>query len=197
LGRVVAKIVNDFTSIVQFRHPLDIGGLSWTISLIFTLVSLPVAVWIYGTKVGKEDKVYNGAFIAALALIPTVTAVLVIFFLSIEQDYLHTFINPIRGIDVTINQFRNSKDDEAKADAVFKRTKHHMLTIEEEVRGWVEENWSRWQDEQPKWLNERMMVRIPLDFIPTSFERKKEKKRRTSMVQEQGGGAKKIAPEAG
>jgi hypothetical protein len=58
--RVVVKLVTDFTSIVHFKHPIEMGGLQWTFSLTLTLASLPIAVYAYGVRVG-EDRVYEGA----------------------------------------------------------------------------------------------------------------------------------------
>ena len=32
LARVIIKLITDFTTLVQFRHPQELGGAYWTIS---------------------------------------------------------------------------------------------------------------------------------------------------------------------
>ena len=72
--------------------------------------------------------------------------------------------------------------NEIKAKAVLKKSRHLWVSIEGEVQDWVDTNWSRWQEEKPKWLNEAVMARIPVEYIPTFEAREEEKGRRTSVV---------------
>ena len=58
--RLIVKTLTDFTLIVQFRHPNEIGGAYWTFGLFLTTASLPFAISVYGQKVGK-DMVYEEA----------------------------------------------------------------------------------------------------------------------------------------
>ena len=79
--------------------------------------------------------------------------------------------------------------DEVKTMFSFGRSKHHWISIEEEVRAWVEANWERWMEEKPKWLDEGMRARIPVEYIPTAAGRSKERGRRASVVAQAEGGA--------
>jgi len=182
LARVMVKIITDFTSIVHFRHPYEIGGLQWAFGLILTLAGLPVAVRIYGLKFG-EDEVYGKVRNAALTMLPTAGILLAIFFCSVDPKYRQTFWSRMRGVDLTIKNFRLG-DDAIKASFIFAMSRHHWQSIEEEVRCWIEANWTKWQDEKPKWLDEAMRARIPLDLIPSTAERAKEKLRRGNTVGE-------------
>ena len=42
--RLLVKIVTDFTSIVQFRHPYELGGMYWLLGFVLTIGSLPVEI---------------------------------------------------------------------------------------------------------------------------------------------------------
>merc|ERR1711871_392174 len=99
-----------------------------------------------------------------------------IFFFTIEEKFRHTFVSTVRGKDLTIKVFRESNDDAIKSGFTFKLSKHHWKSIEEEVRGWVGANWSKWEEEKPKWLDENMRARIPIDYIPNAEAREKERR---------------------
>ena len=40
LGRVAVKLVADFTSCVQFRHPYEVGGLPFTLNMLTPLIGM-------------------------------------------------------------------------------------------------------------------------------------------------------------
>jgi hypothetical protein len=110
-----------------------------------------------------------------------------VFFFNIKKKYWGTFYSLQRGKDLTVNGFRESSDA-GKAEYTFKYSRHHWKSIEEEVKAWVETNWDRWEEEKPKWFDEAMRARVPLDYIPTSQERKKETNTRNSVRAEAGSG---------
>ena len=184
LGRVIVKVVCDFTSIAQLRHPNEMGGLQWTLSLLLTLAGLPVAVWIYGREEGHNGA-YVGARSLAFVLLSSVAAMLAVFFFTIEARYLKTFLGNKRGKELTVERFRCTTDDTTRSDAIFVNSRHHWKSIEEEVKGWMEMSWQKWDEEKPKWLDGTMRARIPLDLIPSATERVKERIRRGS-IEEKG-----------
>lgn len=127
--------------------------------------------------VGSAHISQDAMFLAQL-LLPLSALFLIIFFLSIDKNYLGTFMSIEKGKEITIRRFMDSKKAEHKAKAVFTKTFHHWSSIEEDVRGWVESNWTKWQEEKPAWLDERMLVKnsISLHSKPgRSKERRREK----------------------
>ena len=42
-------------------------------------------------------------------------------------------------------------------------------------------NWSRWEDNKPKWLDENMRAKIPVEWIPQPEDKRDEIKKRQSM----------------
>jgi hypothetical protein len=177
LARVLVKIVTDFTSIVQFRHPFEVGGMYWAFSFVLTMGSLPVATVIFEYNNG-DKKVLALARTLFNWVFPTTLFFLVLFFKNIDKHYIGTFFSLQRGKDMTMKCFRESSEDSAKAHYSFAVSKKHWHTIEEEVRGWVEANWSKWEEEQPKWFDANMKSKVPVEFIPTAGARKAEGLRR-------------------
>ena len=86
-----------------------------------------------------------------------------------------------RRKDFAIKAFMGGNDDADKA-SWFEMSKNPWISIEEEVREWVEANWSRWEEEKTKWLDDGMRTRIKVAWIPSKVEKEKEKERRASMI---------------
>ena len=51
VGRVLVKVVVDFSGCLQFRHPYDLGGTAFSLSLLWAQAMPFVALWLY---VGDE-----------------------------------------------------------------------------------------------------------------------------------------------
>ena len=73
--------------------------------------------------------------------------------------------------------------------SVFKRSKHHWVSIEGEIKKWVKLNWAKWEEEQPEWFTDVMKAKVPVDFIPADGDaRRRESVRRASVDAEAEGG---------
>jgi hypothetical protein len=93
-----------------------------------------------------------------------------------------------RGKDLTVKKFKEG-NEVAKVDAALDTSKHHWESIEAEVKDWVEANWERWEEEKPKWFDEAMRARVPVEYIPESEDaRRRESVRRASVDAETEGG---------
>ena len=175
--RIAVKIITDFTSIAQFRHPNEVGGAYWSFSFALTMASFPVSILIcqnHGISTIFATKFAAIVFTWTLAMF-------ILFILNINHDYLHTFYSLERGRDLTVRKWNHVTNEAIRADTVFRTSKHHWEEIEEDVRGWVEVNWHRWQQEKPKWFTE-VQSRIPLEYIPSYEGRKYESARRLKKM---------------
>jgi hypothetical protein len=188
VARVLVKVVTDFTSIVQFRHPYEVGGFYWMFGFLLTMGSLPTATIIAESNVQESQGILLARAVTTY-FIPVTLLCFAIFLLNIERKYLGTFFSFERGKEYTVTIFKEGKDDTTKAFAAFTNSKHHWISIEEEIRVWVEANWARWEEEKPKWFDEGMRESIPVEYIPTAAGRDKERGRRASVVAEAEGGA--------
>jgi hypothetical protein len=184
--RVLVKVVTDFTSIVQFRHPNEVGGMYWMFGFVLTMGSLPVAITLAG-RGDVADKVLRFAWRVVGIFIPCIVVLFAVFFFNIEKKYRGTFWSFQRGKDLTVKNFQEGSDA-VKAKYTFKYSKHHWEANEEEVKAWVEANWVRWEEEKPEWFDDAMRARVPVEYIPGAASRRKESARRASVDAEAEGG---------
>jgi hypothetical protein len=187
VGRLLVKVVTDFTSIVQFRHPNEVGGMYWIFGFVLTMGSLPIAILVAGLGDVAEEGLKLAWKVVGI-FIPFTVFMFAVFFFNIEKKYRGTFYSFQRGKDLTVRNFREGADD-VKAKYTFKYSKHHWKAIEEEVKAWVEANWDRWEEEKPKWFDDDMRARVPVEYIPEARDaRSRESVRRASVNGKAEGG---------
>jgi hypothetical protein len=186
VARLTVKIIVDFTSIMHFRHPNEVGGVYWLFGLVLTIGSLPVSIYIASPYV-DEKAIYIASSIMNY-FIPITTLCFAVFFLNIEKKYLHTFWSLQRGKDMTMAYFLEGKSDQIMFSAL-KKSRHHWVSIEGEMKKWIELNWAKWEEEKPDWFTDVMKARVPVDFIPADGDaRRRESVRRASVDAEVEGG---------
>mmetsp|Transcript_6163 Transcript_6163/g.12231 ORF Transcript_6163/g.12231 Transcript_6163/m.12231 type:complete len:592 (+) Transcript_6163:1-1776(+) len=174
LCRVIVKIITDFTSIIQFRHSNEVGGLYWTFGFLLTMASLPITIKIYEARQGDES-IVSMSWRLLYILTPSSLTMFSIFFYNMDKRYWQTFYSTQRGKDLTIKIFRESNEDGAKASYIFERSTHHWFLVKEEVKSWVKSNWSRWEEEKPNWLDDNMRAKIPVQWLPIKKAKNNEK----------------------
>jgi hypothetical protein len=186
LARVMIKIIVDFTSIVQFRHPGEVGGAYWLFGLVLTMGSLPVSIYIASPYV--DERAIDIASSIVKYFILTTTLCIAVFFFNIESKYLHTFWSTQRSKDRTMAFFLEGESDVIKFE-VFCNSRHHSVSIEGDVKKWIESNWAKWEKEQPEWLTGWKKTKVPVEYIPSDGDaRRRESVRRASVDAEAEGG---------
>jgi hypothetical protein len=203
--RVLVKVMVDYSGTLHIRYPMEMGGTYFLFNLVMSHVSCFVAVWTYdnyyepavtGINVGGlEERVADK--ISANLLYSLVVGIALIwclvftwFMLTIDQKYVKTFYSWKTGSQQTIEFFRNSKIDKNKA-IIFRRSIRLWSPIVGEVRMWVAENWTRWENEKPDWLTAKLIQKIPDEvFSEEELGRLKHKgmRRKSSVMQEIAGG---------
>jgi hypothetical protein len=187
-ARVIVKTIADFTSIAQFRHPNEVGGAYWLFGILFTMVSQPVSIYIYLFSPYVDDNPIGIASFIVKYIIPITTICLGVFFFNIESKYLHTFWSTQRSKDMSISFFLEGQSDAMKFE-VFTNSRHHWVSIEGQIKKWVELNWAEWEEEKPDWFTDVMKAKVPVDFIPAGGDaRRRESVRRASPDTEAKGG---------
>ena len=154
----------------HLRHPNEVGGAYWIFGLCLSLLSLPLAATYYQSNVGDEA-VAKIASMSCSVLLPSSLLLIVVVFLAIKKEYRKTFWTTERGKDVTMGHM-SSSEDMVKA-LVFVKNRMHWKSIEDDVEEWVRDNWERWMEEEPDWLDDNMKARIPPHMIPNDEDRKK------------------------
>ena len=102
------------------------------------------------------------------------------FFGTINLNYLGTFFGTKTAPQYTCELFRTSEEDSAKFRAAFKNRSSYTTSIRKEVRTWVADNIVRWQNEKSPFFKIEM---IPDDLLPSSiFEVEGEEERRRNSI---------------
>ena len=172
--RILAKVIVDFTGCLHFRHPYEMGGLGFTISLIWAQAFPFVALQYF-------DGEMNDIMTSFLAVSFTAWLMLnIIFFCTIDLSYLNTFFGTKTASQYLCELYLTSKDDHQRFRAVFKHRIKYTTSIHEEVIEWVGENIDEWKREKPDWFN---IDKIPDGFLPKDvLEAEGGAKRRRSSV---------------
>jgi len=171
LVRVLAKTIIDFTGVIHFRHPYELGGLYWTGNMVLALLASFASVWIYtksdGAEVTKREawtlvSYMGGGWLTAFGL----------FLLLMKKEYRRTFFSTKSGAQNTMNYFMKGADESVKS-IVITDNKLLWRPIRGEVKTWVLGNWYKWVEERPAWFTEAWVNKVPDDFIPDDEDQAK------------------------
>ena len=129
-------------------------------------------------KASQESDVSTGAVthaskIGDLPLFATVGALAAVWLvaivglsLTINPEYLHTFVSLQTGYAATQSIFLNSQGNDAKRINIFYRNERHWQAIRDRVRQWVLSVYAAWQALMPAFFTADLQARIPDDFMP-------------------------------
>ena len=162
--RVFNKGITDFTGVIHFRSPQELGGLYWTANMFLAQLASFASVWLYfenGEVAVTERETWTlvgcmgGGWLLTFAL----------FLVLMKKEFRRTFFSTKSGKQQIMDRFK-SKDDEIKA-SVLKKNKKMWRPIREDVKEWVLANWWRWEAEKPDWYQESWIAKVPPDMIPS------------------------------
>jgi len=177
LMRVLAKTIADFTGVIDFRHPNELGGIYWTVNMFMALVASFVSVWIGGG--GETEWLLVGTLSAAWL------ATFGVILLTMNQKYRGTFLSTKTSKQTTMDYFLKGEDDATKM-IVFEDNKLMWVSIYPQVKDFVFANWSRWAEEKPDFFTANFIARVPPDMIPAAAQNEakqvRENARRCSAV---------------
>jgi len=142
---------------VQFRHPIDLGGVAFSASMLWAQIMPFVALSFYEGENKEQLKIL---LMCSFGLWLVLNG---LFFYSIDRSYITTFFGSETAPQYTVELFRISEDDFAKFDAAFSNRRSFINGCEDEVRVWLRENIDRFQLEQPEWWKIEM---VGDEFLP-------------------------------
>jgi len=166
--RVLVKTLCDFTGVIQFRHPCELGGLYWTGNTLLALIASLASVWFYFERGGDLIDRARTWTLAGSAC-GSWLLVFGLFLLLIKKGFRRTFFSTKLGKDDMMDYFTEGKDDATKSE-IFTVNKALWQSIREDVKKWIETNWWRWKEEKPDWYTELFVASVPPDWIPLEDE---------------------------
>jgi hypothetical protein len=187
--RIIVKTITDYTGVIQFRHPGELGGIYWTANMvaavIFSFVATELFIGFLGSHgddpnegledSGSEDGVVLRAKDVRTFVWLTSAAWLltfIIFLKVMKKEYIGTFFSMKLGKEVAMDYFL--EDDDASKAVVLTINRKQWRAIEGEVKTWVQEGWTKWEDEHPEWFGDVFKSGIPEDWLsPEELRRQK------------------------
>jgi len=136
-ARVVAKIVVDFTGCIHFRHPYDLGGVAFTMSIVWAQVFPFVALQFYE---GSDEEGKDALKLFLVGCLGLWLLLNVTFFCTIDLNYLNTFIGTLTAPQYTCELFSSSEEESSKFCAAFGNRLSYTKHIHEQVKVWVAAN---------------------------------------------------------
>ena len=165
--RVVSKLMLDFCSLPQMRHPLETGAVYWLFSIVTNQAVCLMSVWAYADHYDGPGKIARTPLFAAFGALAVVWAAAVAgFLLSIESQYLWTFVSFETGRGYIVRFFHETEGDDARRTQIFLYNRKLWESIRLEVAAWSLDNYDRWQTEQPAWFTPALIRAIPDDCMP-------------------------------
>ena len=180
LGRISAKIITDFTALVQMRVPDDLGGAYW----MFTMILTPVSCFYFASRYLSSNEVSEGdvdadadanvgqttkltaeevyGVIGGLCALQFLT--FLAFFGSMKRKYWGSFFTFKTANQYWQEIFSNHTEDCLKFHT-FGFNRNKWKAIEPQVKAWLSERLPIWLDHQPDWFNATAKAMIPDDMI--------------------------------
>jgi hypothetical protein len=181
--RMINKIITDYTGVVQFRHPNELGGAYYVFNLFVTLLMSFAAAYLYYNNPVRDGGVHavqeHLAWVYVAMLDGTWLVLFWLFLKLMKPKYRKTFINTETGAQQVRNIFLKGESDQEKME-IFRFNQKQWRSVRDDVKEFVLKNWWKFEDEKPDWYTDIFKFSVPYDMIPT--EVRDEVKRRGSMV---------------
>ncbi|GMI32546.1 hypothetical protein TeGR_g12943 [Tetraparma gracilis] len=196
LERVIVKTLTDFTGIIQFRAPGEMGGASWLWSMCLALAAPWVAVPVHfdsltSNSTDATDEEDGGETSLdfrqsdAWRLLGGLTAgwvlAFAVFLGLMKKKYRSTFWSMETGNEWIQSYFLQGKNDAIKMNVV-KFNKGKWEAIEPQVKEWVREGWMGWERDKPEWFSDYWKSQVPADWVPKEGKAEHAKARRRSIA---------------
>jgi len=163
-GRVLVKIIADYTGCLHLRHPFELGGLMFSLNMIWAQVFPFVALHLVDGKMDDSEGIRSDEIFLLLSGNLILWVLLnVIFFCTIDISYLKTFFGTKTGPQYAVELYEETQSDELKFDAIFTNRIQFTKPIHEKAKIWIAEHVNEWRMEEPDWFKIEM---IPDEFLP-------------------------------
>ncbi|GMH62687.1 hypothetical protein TL16_g10562 [Triparma laevis f. inornata] len=139
VGRIVIKIAQDWTCVCQFRHPNEVGGYYFVVSMAATILMGIASILLY------ETDAYIIYVVVGCCIGLVLSFVLLLF--SIERNYVRTFFDTRTCSEFVQDCFHLADEDLQKFNVFHFNENKWRSDIGEEVKAWVNESILRWLDE--------------------------------------------------
>ncbi len=155
----------------------------WTIHYFSNEAFCFVIVWLYLRLNPDISESEGERYWLVVSLLFVFAALCFVFFLSIiDSRFIRTWYDTRTGKEFTCDSFLDPKCDDAAKFDVFRKHPSQYAAIKPEVAAWVRLNWEKWKYERPVWVNDDLLMLIPIDLIPRLHIANEKAKREHQQV---------------
>jgi hypothetical protein len=165
LSRVLAKLYADFSGNPQLRHPNEIGGAVYLLTLCETQGALVASTVAYSRLYAGDDKIDDTPLLTALAVLVGTWAIsLGTFLLSINRTHLRTFVSTETGPELLRRRFDHSAGNDEQRMQIFAHHPSMWAPFADAVQAWVTQQHAT-MSAQP-WFTPKVKALIPDTLLP-------------------------------
>jgi hypothetical protein len=173
LMRFINKVIVDFTGMIDFRDPVDLGGVYWSADMVLAVVFSFGSVFLYFRQEVESPVIGASTAWTTVGILSGIWCIgFVTFLMLMKPEYRKTFYSTQTGRDAILD-FWDSDDDAVKA-AMMNNNRALWKSKDEEVRAWLEENWERWKVEKPDWFDDLFRSAVDDDLLPPAELRRQK-----------------------
>ena len=164
-GRLLAKIMMDWTSCPQLRHPKEAGGVYYSATILMTVGLGLYSVWtIDESDPGAVDR--DSVLALMIACSAGMLASYALFLATIKRSYVRTFFDPKTGNSYIQDLFVKGVAKDGEKMTIFEANEvKWRAAIGEDVKAWLNSNLPKWLEEQPLWFDNGTKATIPGESV--------------------------------
>jgi hypothetical protein len=165
LVRVVTKIYVDFSGNPHFRHPFELGGAVWMLTMFETQGVLVASTIAYSRFYSGDDKIDDAPLFTAMAvLVGTWALALGTFLLSVNRTHLNTFVSTETGPQFLRRRFDLLAGNDEQRMEIFCNHPSLWAPFADVVQAWVTQQYPT-MSVQP-WFTPEVKALIPSALMP-------------------------------
>eukprot|EP00518_Triparma_eleuthera_P014041 CAMPEP_0182474878 /NCGR_PEP_ID=MMETSP1319-20130603/26425_1 /TAXON_ID=172717 /ORGANISM="Bolidomonas pacifica, Strain RCC208" /LENGTH=626 /DNA_ID=CAMNT_0024675815 /DNA_START=157 /DNA_END=2033 /DNA_ORIENTATION=- len=169
LMRSMFKVICDFTGVLQFRHPNELGGMLWTVNTAVAHVVSIAAAYVY---IGNNETTPEFESFLKTAVFSLVGLWFLVFLCLLKvskKGYRKTFFDTRTAAQVKFDAWKDARaknDDELSINTFCGVRSHIYAHFEQEAKAFLARNWERWEEEDAPFWNFEMITNINVNLLP-------------------------------
>jgi len=187
ITRVAIKMIVDFTGCIHFRHPMELGGLYYSLTLLQAQVGSAVFAKLYVDASEGDAEAVAAEMVYTVVATASVTwaCSYSLFFAHTKEGYACTFIDTRSAAKFLVDAFNDPKASDHQKAEIAKNTRKYWRSIEDEVRNFFAEKWTAWEEEKPKFFTKAWSAKLHDDMLPERVlaERRRGGRQKSSIAE--------------
>jgi hypothetical protein len=169
--RFVVKTLTDFTALPLARHPYELGGHTYIITLIWN----QLLCYIVLVRYAQEQSIQGSSNLRSIWVLQAGTSLLfAVNFASMlylcKPKYRHWFWSKMRVRDYARLVF-DEGSDEVRFIQITSTSQVVWENHKEDIACWIRDSWETWRRTKPDFFNAKLISKIPPELLPAA-ERK-------------------------